>query len=344
MWIYLLVVSFISLFICYEDFKNGLIRNNFIIILFLIFIGYFFININFIVFDFFIHLIWTFFIGFFLYLIDVWSAGDGKFFIVLSLLFPVSIISPKISLDFLINSSVPFFFFYTLLIFKKSGKKEIKKAFKSAFNLYNASLIILIYLGLAWFLTLPLKIMGITVNVFIFIIIFFITIEMVNRIKKINLEFLYVFLAILRIIIDFKNVFTLSFIYQLLIIVFVFIFFRFFILKLGFKLNVKEVDIDKLKPGMEMAEGIIKTDGEYFKKKLFQASFYDFLIQKKEKLIHSKILTKKDIRKISNLKKESKIKFSSILVHTHMPFAIFIFIGFILTILLQGNFINSLFI
>lgn len=334
----------IGIMVCFVDLKKGVIKNKYILLLLSVFLIYFYFNLqSFNIINFILNSIWIFFIGFFLYLIDLWSAGDAKIFIVLSLLLSV-FLNGNHYIDFLINSFVPMFLIFVVLILIKSEKNEIKKSLKYAFKPYNIFLITSIYVGFSWFLMIPLYLIGIPNDVFVFIIVFFILMEILSRVRKINLEYLYIFLVILRVIIDYKNVFTFDFLATLFAVLFVFIFFRFFILRLAFRCNVKNIRIEDLKPGMETAEGIKKVDRVYKKISLIQINFYDFLAQKKDRLIHNKTLTENDVEKIKNLKKSGKLNFNTILIHESIPFAIFLYVGFILTLVLQGNFVQMLLI
>lgn len=340
--LYILLVLIVGGVVSYEDLKEGLIRNRYILLLLTIFLIYFFFNISsYLKISFLIHLGWTLFIGFFLYLIDLWSAGDGKLFIVFSLLLPIGMLTQGTYLDFLVNSFTPLFLFVFIYTLLTVGRDKVFESIKYGFRLYNIFLIGTIYIGIAWFLVLPLSFIGVPMNLFTFIIAIFIVTEIFRRVTEINLEYLFIFLAVVRVIIDYKNVFTLGFASGLVTTIFVFLFFRFFALKLTFKVNVIKKKINNLEPGVEVAEGIKKTGDEYDKKKLLQVTFYDFLHQKKESFIHSKTLTKEDIKKLKSLAKEGKIP-NKILVHKHIPFAIFIYIGFAVTLILKTNFINVL--
>jgi len=200
------------------------------------------------------------------------------------------------------------------------------------------------YLGLVWFLILPISWIGVPINIFTIVIILFIVVDTFGRITKINMEYLYTILVVLRIILDYKTVFTLNFFINFITIILVFLFFRFFILKLAFEMDVEKIKIKNLKEGMETAEGIKKIGKKYKKIKLLQISFYDFFSQKKENFIHSKTLTEEDIKKIKNLKQTGKISFDMILVHKPILFAIFLYFGFIITLIIRTDFIHALFI
>lgn len=344
--LYLPLVLIIGAVVCYEDLKFGLIKNKYIVALLLVFVFRFIISpLSFLNLSFLAYLLWVFFTGVFLYFIDLWPAGDAKLFIALSLFFPVEIMGTKTIFNFLINSFVPFFFGFIPIAIFRSETNKIKEAFRSSFNLYNFFLISSMYMGVVWILMLPLSLLGIPTNIFVIIIALFLVFEIFGRITRFNMEYVYVLLVILRVVLDYRTVFSLNFLKNLIIIVVVFIFFRFFILRLTFDISVKKVKIRNLKPGMEVAEGIKKTgEKRYAKIKLIQMSFYDFLAQRKEKFIHSKTLTREDVKNIKRLRRIGEIPFESILVHQSILFGIFLYIGYVITFLLRTDFIHALFI
>jgi len=343
--LYIVLVLIFGFIICYDDLKHGLIKNKYILIILTIFIFHFITNLNNLLnINFLIYLLWTLFIGFFMYMIDLWSAGDSKFFISLSLFLPSGLISLKISLDFLINSFVPFFFGFVIILLIKSKKDEIKKQFKSAFSLYNIFIVSSMYLGFVWFLILPLRLIGLPINIFTVIIFLFIVLEGSKKITSVNMEYFYVILVLIRVILDYRNIFNFTFLVRYVSILLVFLFFRFFIIKLAFKSNVEKIKIENLKPGMEIAEGIRKRGNKYEKIKLLQISLYDFLLQKKEKFIHSKILTENDVKKMRKMRKEGEIPFNNLLIHKPILFALFLYTGFIITLILRSDFISALFV
>jgi len=341
--LYFVLALLIGALICYEDLKYGLIRNRYIILLLILFLARLIVHPDFLDWQLLEYIFWTIFTGVFFYFIDIWPAGDAKLFISLSLLFPWEIMETSTIFNFLINSFVPLFFAFVPIAIYRSGWKKVKKTFKISFSAYNIFLIGSMYVGVVWFLTLPMILLGIQPNIFVIIILLFVVFEILGRIKKINMEYLYVFLIILRIVLDYYDVLTFNFLKNTILIIIIFIFFRFFILRLTFDMSVKKVRIKDLKPGMEVAEGIKKKGkNEFSKIKLIQLSFYDFLSQKKEKLIHSKVLTKKDVETIKKLRKEGKIPFGSILIHQPILFGIFIYLGYILTFILKTSFIYAL--
>jgi Flp pilus assembly protein protease CpaA len=353
---YLLAILLVSVFISYEDFKKSVIRNKYLTLLSLILLLYFIQNFSFyaeIAKTFLINFSLTLFITFLLYFVGFWPAGDAKLFIIYSLLIPLEIFnfSQYPVMDLLINTFVPIFFIYMFLAFLRSDREKIMDSFKYAFEPYKIFLIATIFLGLAWFITLPLAMIGIPVNLFTFIVLLFLIIEIVDRIIPINLEFFYVFVAIIRLIIDYKNIYTFSFMKQLFLVILVFLFFRFFVLRLAFYLNTKKVKIEDLKEGMRIAEGISEMEREgkrvFEKIELIHYAVYDFLYHKRKKFIHEigdEGLTKEDVNKLKRLREKGEIPFDEVLVHQQMPFAIFLLIGFLLTLYFKGDFISGLFL
>ncbi|MCK4335475.1 MAG: hypothetical protein KAW40_01995, partial [Candidatus Aenigmarchaeota archaeon] len=191
--------------------------------------------------------------------------------------------------------------------------------------------------------------LGIFMNYFIIIIILFVIMEIFNKIVPLNMEYVYVFLVILRLILDYQTVFTLGYLYRLIGIIFAFVIVRYFVIDLGFHGFTVPKKIEDLKPGMCLAEGIIESKEKgvnYEKKKIVFFSLPQALMEKrKAKFIHGVSfdgLTKDDVKKIKKLRKDGKIHFDEIMIHVSTPFAVFLFIGIILTVLLQTNFVTYL--
>ncbi|MCX6802526.1 MAG: hypothetical protein NT067_05460 [Candidatus Diapherotrites archaeon] len=126
-------------------------------------------------------------------------------------------------------------------------------------------------------------------------------------------------------------------------IIAVFVFFRFFILYLAFKLYTDKVKISELREGMAPAEGIFKKGDSFEKEEFLQSCFTGYFSQKTRKFIHGQeSLSEEDVEKIKALEKQGKFKFDSLLVHQAQPFALFIFAGFLLTLLCAGSVVTFL--
>jgi hypothetical protein len=167
----------------------------------------------------------------------------------------------------------------------------------------------------------------------------FVIFEFFKRFLSTKMEFFFFGCAVLRVLIDYKTIYSFPFAQKFFTILFVFLFFRFFILYLAFKLYTYRVPIRNLKPGMSPAETIIQRGDHFEKTSFLNASLIGFMLQRREKIIHSTdVFAEKDVKRIKKLREQGKIPFASILINKVQPFAIFILLGYILTVFCQGNF------
>ena len=157
--------------------------------------------------------------------------------------------------------------------------------------------------------------------------------------------------AVLRFILD-KNIYSFKFLVGFLIMLFIWKFIRSFltgaISKITIEIFTRNVSINKLKPGMVLAEIIQKKEKiskqelkkyeEMHNAEIFNNKGINY-IKKPKSFVdidnfideESEGLTKEQINKIK------KIGFKKIKVSQMIPFAPFIFFGVILTIIVKGN-------
>lgn len=355
--IYLLPVIAFGFISTYYDMKKGIIKNKLILIMLItaVILHTFSIFLSPALFAMLPSLIlnvgFSIFVGVLLWMIQIWPAGDAKLFISYSSLIPLTLfenfVSPFISFDFLINTFVPIFFIMFIFLLIKSGPSEIKKSLKFTFKPYDTFIVFIVIVGFLWFIRNAFSFLGIFINYFIIIILLFIILEIINKIVPVNMEYLYVFLVILRLILDYRTVFTFGYLYDLLSIFFAYVVIRYFIIDLGFRGFTVKKKIEDLESGMCLAEGIIKSKKRgvnYEKRGMMFFSFPQALMEKRRiKYIHNVSfdgLSKKDVEKIKKLRKEGKIPFDELMVQVSTPVAVFLFVGIVLTIILQTNFVT----
>lgn len=356
MILYFIPILAFGLISTYWDIKKGIIKNKLILAMFTTavivhissillspslfnMLPFFVMNVGF-----------SIFVGVLLWIVSIWPAGDAKLFIAYSSLIPLELFkhlnSPFVSFEFLINTFVPVFFAMFIFLLVKSKPSEIKKSLKFTFNPYNMFMVFIVIVGFLWFIIRSVAFLGIFMNYFIIIFILFVIMEIFNKIVPVNMEYAYVFLVILRLIVDYRTVFTLGYLYELLSIIFAFVIVRYFVIDLGFHGFTIAKKIKDLKPGMCLAEGIAESEEKgvnYEKKRIVFFSLPQALMEKRRvKFIHSVSfdgLSKKDVEKIKKLRKGGKIPFDEVMVHVSTPFAVFLFIGIVLTFILQTNFV-----
>jgi Flp pilus assembly protein protease CpaA len=300
----------------------------------------------------FYNMAFSIFAGVLLWYINMWPAGDAKLFIAYSFLLPIEIYQITqyfISFDFLINTFVPIFMVMLFFLLLRSKKSDMKNSIKFALNSYTVLLSIIVIVGFLWFFFEFLSLLGfgLAQNYLISMVVLFLIIEIFTKIAPFNLEYLYLFLALVRLFLDYRNVLTLNYMYYMFTLLFSFLIVRFFVIDLGFKGYTIKKRVEDLEPGMCLAEGIrekkIGDNVEYEKERLAPFEITQALKDRTKNFIHNTSfdgLTKEDVKKIKKLREEGKINFSDILIHTITPFALFLFLGILMTVLLKTNFVT----
>lgn len=371
--IFLPMILFLGVITSYEDIRFNKIKNKWIIFgLIYSFLAYA-ILITFYLFDgninthYLLELITNFLfaitVGFGLWYISIWTAGDGKLFIAYSALIPLSVYSLGYikwapSLILLINILLPAFIAMFVLMLVRTRVENIKKVFtdffKETFQLNKLLRIALSLFAIFWIVNLFLLLVNINNTILRMVLIILIFLGIQKKLGK-NALILFIGIACLRLIID-KSVYSMDFLINFLILVFlaklIMSFLRGSFSNLGKEIFSKEINVNKLKPGMVLSEVIIKkkeigkdkmnelkkqgaeiirNKGYYYiKKSKSHIDFDNFIGEEAEGL------TKAQIEMIK------KIGIKKIKISQTMPFAPFIFLGVLLTLILRGSFISFL--
>jgi len=343
-WILLILAGAIGLVVSAKDFKQGVIKNKYIALLLLLGIAFqFFSGPE--AMQFLSIVAYGLAIAFMLWYIGIWPAGDAKLFFAFLWFFPPAHYSSiAVIMAFVVNIFVPIFFFMFFVILYRSKLKVLVEALRYAFKPYNVLMLAVVYFGFVWIvMRLIQMVIAIQMDYFMMVLILFITFETLLRVLSAKMEYLFYACAFLRVILDYKSVYSIGFLWEFVMTILLFLFFRFFILYLAFKLYTKKVPIKKLKAGMSPAENIARKGKNFEKTSFLQASLISFMSSRGEKSIHNlNHYSKKDVEKIKKLRKEGKIPFASVLVNQTQPFALFILFGFILTYAFGTDFISFL--
>jgi hypothetical protein len=101
---------------------------------------------------------------------------------------------------------------------------------------------------------------------------------------------------------------------------------------------VKEVKIKDLKPGMVLAEGIIKKKGKWEKQSMSLSFFGMFKMVKAS--VDGEVINVLDEKTVKEIKKDAakgKVAFKQVKVNKTVPFAPILFLGVLLTFFAEGN-------
>ncbi len=288
---------------------------------------------------------YAFFVAVLLWFIGIWPAGDAKLFSILFLFLPPQLYSAQsIVFDFLVNTFVPVFFFMFFVIIARSKFSLLKEAVKYALDPYRLIMLGAILLGFIWFVMGAMQLLfspfSAWFDYFLTLVLLFAVFEFFRRVLSEKLELFFFGCAVLRVLLDYSTIYSVSFIQEFSSMIFVFLFFRFFVLFLAFKLYTYSVPIEELKAGMVAGELIVRKGERFEKVSLLNPSLISFMSQRLERVVHNtNFLTEKDVKRIQKLRAQKKIPFASMLVCKVQPFAVFILLGFALTVLAEGSFL-----
>lgn len=338
----LVPLIFLNLVISYEDFKKGVIKNKYIITLLLGGLIYQFFIGNLFTFSLLQIFLYGLGAGFLLWFLGIWPAGDAKLFASLLLYFPATFYKSNLIFNYSINIFVPIFLVIASVVLIKN-RGMIKEALEYTLDPYRVFFLVVMLLGFVSFVMDFFKLIGLQGGYFLSLLVLFVAFEIFYWLISVKTELIFTLIAALRIIVDYKTVLTLTYLYDFLSLLALFLFLRFFILYLTYHFFSRKVKIENLEGGMGPAEGIIKRKGKYGKLSFLNISLISYMMQRKENFIHDLVfLTDKDVKTIKQLKEEEKLGFDTLRIDQKQHFASILFFGYLLTLLLNSNFIAQL--
>jgi len=325
------------------DIKNGKIKNKLLLfgLVFGILLNISVLNLNLIL-NYFINLVFSAFIGFLLWHIRFWNAGDGKLFTVLVALFPITLFFKSTfnlyAYSLILYTFIPIFFVFLVLILFKIRIQDLKKV-KEYSDFRTIIMIMLTFFSFQWITTLFVRFTNIPLNMFLSVLVLFFVFNSLEKTLNVDMRHIVFLIVILRIILDFNLIFSIPFFLDFLFNFVVFIFIVYFVLHLAYFQFSTHVKLSDLKPGMNLCELIIEKNGKYTVMPYVMISLFAFLrVRTKLKpLIELRPagLTVNDINLLKKMFGEKKLNIGSFLIQKRVPFAPFIFFGTILLIVLK---------
>jgi hypothetical protein len=370
MFFLLPAILFIGLITSYQDFKFGKIKNRWILFgliyffifhIFLLFFGSQYWTIGNSYFGTLgINLLFAFLIGFGFWFISIWAAGDGKLFFVYSALIPLSAYSLNFknffpSFDLLINIFFVAFVFIFFSMFFQVPFQTLKKltilSIKKSFEPKQLFLRIINLFVLFWFVELFLSFIHLNSNM-LKIALPMALFLLIPKKYEIKMKYILIGLFILRLIFD-NSIYSFEFLKNFIFLLFAALLFRGFLENeanaLGKELFNEEIKVSKLKIGMVLGVTIVKKDKKelpLLKKAKLEIVKYkgNYYVQQPKSFLSStnfigeepEGLTKEHIRLIK------KMGFKKIRVTKTVSFAMFMFMGALLTLIIKGDFLSFL--
>lgn len=282
--------------------------------------------------------------GFLLWHFKLWSAADAKLFFGYSLLIPLSVyefgyIKYFPAFILLMNTFIPFgFYIVPKIIFFMPINEKKKQLHEFRWGFFID--MILIFFVVTWAIKLISRYIGINLNLFLSLLLIY---SLTLASKKIFGKFFTYFLvlsALLRVLLDFSSIITAEFLKQFILFSF-FIFMVYAVLLLGSNIFKREIKIEKIKPRMILADCIYFDEKAKKYKKMDASELQTVKNSKNKRLLelegYAEGLTESDLDKIKNLHLRGKLEFSSIKVQQTLPFAPFLLLGVVLTLISRGN-------
>ncbi len=318
----------------YSDLRYGKIRNSHIVASILIGVGLLLIQFSWLKV---IDALSAAFIGFLLWYVGLWSAGDGKLFTAFSLLMPMQIYAnvsgyfPSTSI--LVNTFVPAAVVLGFLVFRRAHKSDVIQVVRKVFTVSSVGQLFVSVFAFMWMADGVRKILPFSGGVFYTVIVLFLIVSAVEFVTRLKLTGIVVIVGAIRVLYD-NSIWSFQFLGELAGFVLIFAVVRMFLLDLSFRQFSHEVYIDKLVPGMIPAEVIFEQGETVERKPHQQFSFFSYLHETKGMAGPPQVqLTAAMIEQIKGLReKHSDVK--TFKIQESIAFAHFLFLGVILTIIL----------
>jgi len=362
------VIILLGIITSYEDIKYGKIRNKWIISAlicgFLAYLSaicwYFFageVNWTYIL-ELLTNLLFAVAVGFGLWYYKIWTAGDGKLFIAFALLVPFSFYKNSYyawtpSLALIVNIFTLGLLIMAILVVYKSTLKDWRITIYEMFaNFFRPTKLLksaVTLFAVFWVITLLFSWIGLT-NVLIRYV-FTLLLSSIVESKNKSLYFT-VPLVLVRLFLD-DSVYTWAFLKGFLVLVLIMRFItsssRSLFPRLGQNVLSKKMSLKELREGMILNETIMRKDKvspEYIEKvkeqngQVIKFKGHYYIKRPKEGFeLNDYLGGESEGLTLKHIKELKKIGFKDFQVAQTVPFAPFIFLGVVLTIMLRGSII-----
>jgi len=337
---FLPAIILLGILTSYEDIKERKIRNKYVVTALVLAIAInavlYFGNIIVLnqILDQLIVILFSLVIGIVLWLMQMWSAGDAKLYIAFVALIPshiYQVTSTQIPTgDLLINIFVIAAIYTLIKSIKNTSKSHKKKAIKDSFKPKDLGLSILSIYAVSWITQRIFIALNMQSEYILNIILIGIIIYLIRKMFEEQHIYFLIFLSILRLVINQSELMNKMFFVNFAITLAGFLILINIVKELSAD-NEKKVNIYDLKPGMILVESF---DKQGLKKTInANSTAYDTFLPTEL------MLDEKLIKTIRHNHLKGKLHFNSLRVIERSPFAQYVFIGVIVTILTKGNFI-----
>ncbi|RLI96930.1 MAG: hypothetical protein DRO99_03690 [Candidatus Aenigmatarchaeota archaeon] len=298
--------------------------------------------------DYAINLTFSLLVAMFIWYSGLWSAGDAKLFIAYTALLPLSVyqfvyFQTFLSFTILVNTFIPLFIYFFIKAFVKTDMKTKIQSMKRSIGPKIVVKRLISILGISALANTIVLVTGMPGNIFIILFMVLAIHMAMEKVFKDNMMKAAIVLACIVSVYRFDYVISWGFLNMFLVIFFLFVFVRYFILNLSYGIFTTPIYIENIKPGMVLAEDVFLEGKRYKRRPILQYSILpDFSDERKKSIFESRYLNKSDVDKIKKLHSSGKFKPHSLRVNDNVPFAPMMFLGVIITILINRSLIAFL--
>lgn len=274
-----------------------------------------------------INMVLSFVVGFALWSSGIWSSGDGKLFFGFASIVPVTAYKFGYfnyfpSFVILLNTFVPVALFYAIDSIRHIKLKQIKSEAKPYFKPSKIFNTILFVFGFSFVPAILQIALGIRMDLLSYLIIIFVTSKVIQKFLPSYMKHVAILFSALRMLLLF-SMFSVSFFFNFLLLIIMFQVLNFFSKIVSEYYLTKSVKIEDLEPGVVLVGSSIKTK----KGKIYEKGLK---------------LTDDTVKELIKLKKEGRLDVQTAKVSKLVPLAPFIFLGVLLTYILNGSLLYHL--
>lgn len=281
-------------------------------------------------------------LAYLLWHVAAWTAGDAKLYIVFAMLIPIGYYNGSKAFPasaILLNTFIPLFvYFLARLLLHTTAESKINALRKLSLRRMARTAVALF--AFLWPLvlvpSLPQTVQDIFSNIFVVVMALFLVFALLERLHA-DVHSIATLVALLRLFLD-PTILTASFWLHFGAILLVFVALRLLLVNLAHSKFVRHVDLHLLRPGMLPAEMLLK-DGRRIpairESPMARLKHNDSLFQ-----LRPEGLTEQDCRLLRRLKREGKIRHEHLKVQQTVPFAVFLFAGALITVMLKTDMIS----
>jgi hypothetical protein len=311
--------------------------------------------------EFFLSLLYSILLVYFLWNLRLISAGDAKifivfFFLMLPTIFNFNHVRNFYHVSFLQNALLIALCYLIPFILTSTSFSQMGLRFKKILHWRTLLTVILFVYAFSYLSNYLMRLLGINSPTLFLSVIFIFLLLQISRwlFKKYIIVFILSVCA-LRLFLEFNQALSFRYWQNTVFLAVLILLFRFFFMYLGYNVFTREVKLEDLKPGMMLAEKIAfkrnSKEVQFIKTQDYKRTLIEVMddsVAPELKAFQDEFsydpktgLGKETIEKLIKWRERGHLNYDSFLIFDSFAFAPYIFVAFLLTFVFQGDLITS---